>query len=172
MFTIKDRLPQDALASSGLGTLVAPPQISSNLGQKSKTRPFVFSRLRTLLPAQKFQRPYFQSLPHSLKYAQNITPVFPITSTLFLRSCACVQVSTSLLSIACALFRKTTGDRGIPEKRISPRVTALSGRPCRGEMAGVSWPSFQPKPISIARFLVGNPSDFLRRPHATALENR
>jgi hypothetical protein len=110
MFAAKDRPPQDAAESSRPVTVAAPARINRNLCQESQMSPFFFSRLRALLPAQNFQHPYFQSFPHSLQYGQNITPVFPITPALFVRSCACVKVSTLLFSFACALFGKTTGE--------------------------------------------------------------
>src|SRR5450759_2518302 len=108
MFAAKDRLPLGVAASCRPATFAAPARINShlNLRQHSETRPFVFSKLRTLLPAQNIQPPYFQQLAHSLKYAEDITPVFPSASALFVRSFAQVQYSTLLFSIACALFRK------------------------------------------------------------------
>src|ERR1700723_1983078 len=110
MFAAKDRPPQDAAFSSRAFTLAAPAPISSNLRQESQVPPRIFNGLRTLLPAQDFQHPYFHSLPHSLKNAQDITPAFPTTPALFLRSCARLQYSTPLFSSAHALFGKNTGE--------------------------------------------------------------
>jgi hypothetical protein len=133
MLATKGRPPQDAAASRRPISLIAPARISSNLRQElqmpplrlpqstlvakasppRRSKPFakasVSSRLRTLLPPQKFQRPYFHSLPHSLQHAQNITPVFPARSALFLRSCAQERKSTPLFSCACARFRRYAG---------------------------------------------------------------
>src|ERR1700733_5269519 len=112
MFATKDRLPHGAATFPRPVTVAAPAGIISDLRQESQMPPFAFSSLRTLLPTQKLQGPHFHPLPHSLKNAQNITPAFPITSPLFIRSCARVQISTPLFSIAHALFVKTTGGRG------------------------------------------------------------
>ena len=108
MFTVKDRLPQDAVVSSRPVTIATPARISTNPRQESQTRPFIFNRLRTLLRAQKLQIPHFHSLPHSLQQEQSVTRAFPITPALFVPSWASVGVSTPLLSCACALFVKTT----------------------------------------------------------------
>src|SRR5271154_2867323 len=111
MFAAKDcRQQNDAVARVSVN-LTAPARITSSLRQESQTPPFVFSKLRTLLLAQKFQRPYFHSLPHSLKNERNITPAFTIAPALFLRSCASEPRTTPVFSSACALFHKTTGDR-------------------------------------------------------------
>ena len=136
MFAAKDRALREAALSCRPVALAAPTRISTDFRQESQTPPLplviaspllvaslravaspvaeagVFSNLRTLLPAQNFQRLCFHSLPHSLNNAQNITPVFPIAPALFARSCARVQYSTLLFSCACALFGKTTGGRG------------------------------------------------------------
>jgi len=132
MFAAKDRPQQDPAVSSRVPTIVAPAQISSDLRQKSQmplcplavvsplaaarslrrseppAKARVFSRLRTLFPAAKVQHPCFHPLPHSCHRGRNVTPVFPITPALFARSWASGQVSTPLLSCACALFVKTT----------------------------------------------------------------
>src|SRR5579862_4699327 len=110
MFAAKGRPPQDAAVSSRPGTLACPARTSGNLRQESQKRPFVFSDLRTLPPAQKFQRPYFHSLPHSLQQEQKLTNVFSVTSEQFLRSSAQERKSTPLFSCACALFGKATGE--------------------------------------------------------------
>jgi hypothetical protein len=140
MFAIKDCPTQDDAPDRISVNLSAPAGTRTNPRQQSKTPPSplrrsepfakvspprrsqplakagVFNKLRTLLLAQKFQRAYFHPLPHSLKKALNVTPVFPITPTLSLRSCASEPKLTPLLSCACALFRKTTGDRGTGAK--------------------------------------------------------
>jgi hypothetical protein len=109
MFAAKDRPPQDAAVSSRPVTFTHPTRISSNLRRESQTPPSVFNRLPTLLPEQKFQHLYFHSLPHSLQYDQNVTPVFPTRSALFLRSCAQERKSTPLFSCACARFCRHVG---------------------------------------------------------------
>jgi hypothetical protein len=126
MFATKDRSPQDLAASRPL-TFAVPVPISTNPRQESQVRPFIFNGLRTLLPAQKFQPLHFHSLPHSLRQERNITPAFPITPALSLRSCASVQVSTPLLSGACALFVKNTGE-GVhpPATQLEPLREILS----------------------------------------------
>jgi hypothetical protein len=138
MFAAKDRRRQDV---AGARIPVNPSvRVSSAPRQGSQTPPFplrrnqlfvkaspprrseplakagVFSRLRTLLPALKFQHPYFHALAHSLENERNITPAFPITPGLFVRSYATVQLSSPAFSSACALFCKTTGDRGTAAK--------------------------------------------------------
>ena len=109
MFAAKDCLPYETAASRRPGTFAAPARIINNIRQNSQNRPCVFSRLRTLLSAQKFQSPYFHSLPHSLQQERNLTPAFPIASALFLRSCAQERKSTPLFSCACARFCRYVG---------------------------------------------------------------
>src|SRR5580658_7391004 len=109
MVAAKDRPPQDAAVSSRPSTLVAPAGISSKFRQASENCLFVFSVLRTLLSVPKLQAPYFHSLPHSLKLAQNVTPIFPVTSTLFVRSFAQERKLTPLFSCIPALFREKVG---------------------------------------------------------------
>ena len=122
MFAAQNCWPQPDGVARISANLAAPAPISTRLRQESQIPPSllavasVFSSLRTLLPAQKLQLPYFHSLPRSLKNRQNITPAFPITPALFVRSCARAHHSTLLFSCACALFHKTTGDRGTPAK--------------------------------------------------------
>ena len=121
MFTVKDRLPQDAVVSSRPVTIATPARISTNPSQESQTRPFIFNRLRTLLRAQKLQIPHFHSLPHSLQQEQSVTRAFPITPALFVRSWGSVQVSTPLLSCACALFVKNTREGvHLPATQLQP----------------------------------------------------
>jgi hypothetical protein len=108
MFAAKDRQPNNAAVSSRPANLASPARISSNLRQDSQTPLLAFSRLRTLSPVQKFQRPYFHSLPHSFTHEKKITPAFSTTPALFLRSFARVQVSTLLFSCAHALFSENT----------------------------------------------------------------
>jgi hypothetical protein len=105
MFAAKDRVLYDRAVSLHAGTFATATRI--NLRGHSQKGSFVFNRVRTLLSA-----PYFQSLPHSLKHGQNISPVFPAPSAFFPCSFASVQVSTPLFSSACALFCKNTGGRG------------------------------------------------------------
>lgn len=109
MCAAKDRPPRDAAASCRPVTFAAPARINSNLRQESQIRPFIFNRLRTLLPEQKLQPAHFQLLTHSLMHAKNVTAAFPITSTLFLRSFAPERKSTPLVSCACALFWRNGG---------------------------------------------------------------
>ena len=109
MFGAKDRPLQVAAISCRPASLAAPPRISRKFRQDSKMRLFFFNGLRTLLSALKLQAPYFHSLPHSLKFAQNVTPVFAVSSSLFLRSFARVRYSTLLFSSACTLFCEKVG---------------------------------------------------------------
>jgi hypothetical protein len=109
MFTATDRPRQDAAASSSPSTLVGPAGISSKSRQASENCLFLFSVLRALLPAPKRQAPCFHLLPHSFKLLQNVTPIFPITSTLFVRSFAQERRSTPLFSCIPALFRENVG---------------------------------------------------------------
>jgi hypothetical protein len=140
MFATKVRPPRDAGAATRPSPSPPQPESIANFCQEPQTPPFVFSSLRTLLPMQKFQHLYFHSLRHSLQYEQNITPAFPITPALSLRSSASEQKLTALLSCACALFRKTTREGGTPsttqvkplrEIPLSP-VSFRSPRPLAG----------------------------------------
>src|SRR5579862_4553294 len=106
MFAAKDRPPEGAAVSSRPLTVAFSARINGDLCQDSQKRP---SRSRTLLPAQNFQRPYFHPLPDSLPQEQNITPVFPITPALSLRSFAQERKSTPLVSCACARFCRWVG---------------------------------------------------------------
>jgi hypothetical protein len=109
MLSTEDRLAEEATVFC----LAAPARINSNLRQEPRRGgPFVFSGLRTSSSPRTSQHPYFSSLPYSLQHKQNITTVFPVTSTLFVRSFACVQVSSPLFSGAHALFAKNTGEGG------------------------------------------------------------
>lgn len=109
MFAAKDRLLHGAAASLRQVTDPSLACLKINFLEESQKRPCVFNRLRTLLPAQKLQHPYFHSVPHSLKLTANITPAFPATSPLFIRSLAQERKSTPLFSCACALFREKWG---------------------------------------------------------------
>jgi hypothetical protein len=148
MFAAKDRPPEDAAVSSRPGALAAPARINSNLRQESQMPPFVFSKLRSLLPAQKFQRPYFHPLPHSLQQEQNLTPAFPIISALFVRSCAQERKLTHLFSDACALFGKTTGE-GVGANAPTPRPKVPG--PCRPRREALrsGWSSFRGKNVGV-----------------------
>jgi hypothetical protein len=106
MFAAKDRPQQGAAVSPRPLTVAFSARINGDLCQDSQKRP---SRSRTLLPAQNFQRPYFHPLPDSLQQEQNITPVFPITPALSLRSFAQERKSTPLVSCACARFCRWVG---------------------------------------------------------------
>jgi hypothetical protein len=117
MLGAKDRLPEDAAASPRRGAPAAPARINSNLRRESRKPPFVFSSLHTLLSAQKLQRPYFHSLPHSLQQERKLTPAFPITPGLFLRSLTQERKSTPLFSCACARFREYVGVAAKAERK-------------------------------------------------------
>ena len=109
MLVAKDRPPDDAAASCRPVTVALPSRINRNPRQYAEKRLFVSSGLRTLLSAQKFQPPYFQRLPHSLKVARSRTQAFPIASALFVRSFAQERKSTPLVSSTCALFCGNVG---------------------------------------------------------------
>src|ERR1022692_4290787 len=122
MFAAKDRLPHDAAASRRPGTFAAPAPIKGNIHQNSQNRPFIFSSLLTLLPAQDLQPTYFQSLPRSLQQERNITPAFPSASGLFLRSCAQERKLTPLFSCIPARFCEYVG---VGEKAERKYTTAV-----------------------------------------------
>jgi hypothetical protein len=128
MFAAKDRRPQDAAVSSRPGTLAAAARFRNSFRQESQKRPSVFSELCTLLTTQKYQRPYFHSLAHSLQQEQILTPVFPITPALFLRSCAQERKSTPLFSCACARFCRYGGGRTVKFYVAFHRVPSRSSR--------------------------------------------
>jgi len=73
--------------------------------------PFIFSNLQTLFPAANPQPSPFHALAHSFAQRKNVTPAFPITSELFVRSFAKERNSTPLLSAACGLFCEKWGWR-------------------------------------------------------------
>jgi hypothetical protein len=129
MFAAKYRVPHNLAASRRPDDCFAPTLISSKLSQEPQKWSFVFSRLCTLLTAPKLQAIYFHPLPHSLTFAGKLTAMFPVTSALFVRSSACVQVSTPLCSINCALFAKTTREGvGVPIQKISARGSASKAK--------------------------------------------
>ena len=85
----------------------------------------VLSSLRNLFLAQKLQPSHSQELAHSFTHATNLTPAFPCTSPLFVRSFASVRKSTPLLSCAYALFCKNMGYSGIEVVVFTTRLTAM-----------------------------------------------
>ena len=135
MFAAKDRLPHDAAAPRRPGTVAAPARIgrNGNLHPHSQTRPFVFSNLRTLWSAQKFQPPCSQAFAHSLKYTQNVTPAFPAASTL-LPSLFCTSsiLNSIVFNRPRALCKKHPGG-GCPceNKNFEADSSATAGSPVR-----------------------------------------
>jgi DNA-binding MarR family transcriptional regulator len=71
--------------------------------------PRLFNNFRTLRYARNLQPSYYQKLAHSLAQAQNVTPAFPASSTLFPRSSAQERKLTPAFSIISALFREKVG---------------------------------------------------------------
>src|ERR1700733_11231790 len=108
MFTAKDQPAQHGAPIHRPDRSPGTLRPSANLGNTHENAPFIFSDLRTLFRPRNPQTQHLHSLAHSLTHSKNVTPAFPSTSALFLRSCASVQCSTPLLSCACALFVKNT----------------------------------------------------------------
>src|ERR1700691_2659631 len=108
IFPSQDRLPQDAERTCDPAASTASASNAACVRNIQQFEPLIFSSLRTLFPAPNPQPSPFHAHAHSFAHRKKVTPAFPITSTLFARSCAGVQHSTPLLSTACALFRKTT----------------------------------------------------------------
>jgi hypothetical protein len=77
--------------------------------QNARFAPFASNNLRTLFPVPKLQPSPFQSFRDSFTRCENITPAFPVTSTLFIRSFTQERKSTPLFSIACARFCRYVG---------------------------------------------------------------
>jgi len=81
--------------------------------------PRIPSYLQNVLPARIPKCPAFSQL-HSLRPRSKVTPAFPVTSTLLVRSLAPERKLTRLLSCSCALFRKNTRGRGV-SRQITPK---------------------------------------------------
>jgi hypothetical protein len=106
--TSQDSLPQDAPQTRRPAVSYPSDRNAPHIGNIQKFEPFIFSSLRALFPAQNPQPSPFHAHAHSFAQNKNVTRTFPVTSTLFARSCAHERKLTCFFSIACALFRKTT----------------------------------------------------------------
>ena len=151
MFAAKGCLLYDTAAFRRPGTFAAPARLlqTSDPGSPNCSRPQEpkrrrVSSLHTPLPAQNFQPTHFQSLPHSLTQARNITPAFPSASGLFLRSSAQERKSTPLFSCACARFFRY---RGVGAKAPAPGAKVPGPRRPRPEALRSIWSSFRGKQV-------------------------
>jgi hypothetical protein len=119
MFAGKDCLLQYAAVSHQPATFATPTRISSNLTRRQdpQTGPFVFSKLRALLPVQKFQTPCYQPFAHSLENAKTITPAFPLTSAFFTSLfCTSSIVNPIVFNRSRALCKNTREGVGVSER--------------------------------------------------------
>jgi hypothetical protein len=89
----------------------APARTLARFDRERENRPFVLNSLRTLFLAPIPQTSPFHQVEGSFAEAKNITPAFPSTSTLLLRSFVKERKSTPFFSIACALFCRKWGWR-------------------------------------------------------------
>src|ERR1700722_14232331 len=101
MHTNKDHAPGSTRVSHSDAS-VSLARTTTEFDRKFECRPFAFSNLQTLFPTQNQKPPHFHKLAHSSLHGKKITPTFPSTSPLFVRSSAAVQMLTPLFSSAPA----------------------------------------------------------------------
>jgi hypothetical protein len=122
--TLPSRVPCNSPAKSDRHHATSSSQhralFPRSFTQKQKLTPLP-SRIRApLRPGQNLQFICLHSLADSSNTAKNITPTFPSPCGLFMCSWASVQLSTPLVSCACALSEKTTRE-GVHPSKPNPR---------------------------------------------------
>src|SRR5579862_8223954 len=86
----------------------APAHTLLSFDHERENASFILNTLRTPFLAPKLQPSHSQKLAHSFTDTRNVTPAFPVTSALSLRSFVALRNSTPVFSCAPALFVKST----------------------------------------------------------------
>ena len=109
MFAVQDRFWRKVERLYRCTASSIPFRTFGIFAETRECRPFAFSALRTILPAEKRQPSYFQRFPHSSIRVESLTPAFPLTSTALVRPLTKERKSTPVFSVACGLFWRNGG---------------------------------------------------------------
>ena len=137
MFVSKEHPPQTSDPVRHPSAPSAPAHILARFDQERENASFILSSLRTLFLTPKLQPLHSQKLAHSFTHTESLTPAFPTTSTIFVRSSTKERKLTPLFSSIAVRFCRNVG-WGAKKERNSPLQERKSGK---GSLRGKQVPN-------------------------------